>query len=217
MVYKLFTVILQVFGNSCLVEKFCNWEIPLKPSLHGSVTFLSSCLLLSLYNCCCILGRFSHRNTRSVHTFLEKHSVVQELHKDKEYLHVCISHRSRHCHGSSTHQQGVCWRRGDVLWDLWIPTWGKVSLSGTPCISTAEQQGLAVLPVGKGKVRPTSELFMCYWGLWFGVFCLWAGLLSVCNSNANLCHPEACQVWEGSTGVPHGHFLGVVCLGVLPH
>lgn len=107
MVYKLFTLILRVCGNSCLVEKFCSWKISLKPNLHKSVTFLSTCLLLlSLYNCCCILGRFSHRNTRTVHAFLKYYPVVQELHKHKQYLHVCIHHRCQHCHGGCVHQQG---------------------------------------------------------------------------------------------------------------
>lgn len=165
MVYKLFTVILQVFGNSCLVEKFCSWEIPLKPSLHGSVTFLSTCLLLlSLYNCCCILGRFSHRNTRSVCTFLE----YKELHKDEQYLHVCIHHRCHRCHGSSAHQQGGLLRARGYSVAFVNPHLGE-SISVWHALhfhSRAAGTGCAVHgPVGKGKVRPRSELLMCYEGL----------------------------------------------------
>lgn len=178
-----------------LVEKFHNWKISVKPSLHRSVTFHCTCLLLlSLYNCYCISWRFSQRNTGSVHTFLKQYPVVQELRKDKQHLYVYIHHRCQHCCGSCVHKQGGFLKTQGCSVGFVNPhlgesfsVWHALPLhsraTGT-CWQPCADHG----PVVKGKVRPRSELFVCFEGLWFEVFCLQAGLLSVCNSNTALCH-----------------------------
>lgn len=163
-----------MFGNSFLVEKFHNWKTSLKPSLQRSVTFHSTCLLLlSLCNCCCILGRSGHRRTRGVHTFLKKHRNCIGTNN------ICVCAPIT---GANTAMTAVflgregCWTHSSVLWTLGILTWGKVPLSVCPAPTQQSTRGLTgscVLSLGlwwKGGLEPGQSCSPAVKGYGFKYF-----------------------------------------------